>query len=60
MTYLGMSKNRDHDFRTLVLAESDEEALKKVCGKFRAWWGGDYREQDVLVCAFGEKAPRLS
>lgn len=54
MTYLGMIKNTTHDFKTLVLAESDEEAKAKVYSKLASWWGGDYRKEDVLICAFGD------
>lgn len=52
MTYVGMSKN--NEFKTLVLAENDEEAKAKVYRKFSAWWGSDYRKEDVLICAFGD------
>lgn len=54
MTYVGMIKNSAHDFKTLVLAESDEEAKAKVHKKFASLWGCDYREEDVLICAFGD------
>lgn len=54
MTYVGTSKNGHQVFRTLVLAESDEEAKRKIQTKLRAWWGGDYREESVHICAFGD------
>lgn len=52
MTYVGTIK--DQQFKTLVLAEDDEEAKQKVYRKFRAWWGGEYRQEDVQICAFGD------
>lgn len=52
MTYVGMMKNKG--FQTLVLAESDEEARAKVFRKFSDWWNGDYREEDMMICAFGD------
>lgn len=52
MTYVGTIKNQE--FKTLVLAESDEEAKDKVYRKFHAWWGGEYRKEDVQICAFGD------
>lgn len=54
MTYVGMIKNGAMDFQTLILAENDEEAKMKVYKKFSAWWGGDYRKEDVRICAFGD------
>lgn len=54
MTYVGMSKNGSQDFKTLVLAENDEEARAKIYTKFASWWGSDYRKEDVLICAFGD------
>lgn len=54
MTYVGMIENKHRVFRTLVLAENDEEAKRKVQSKLRTWWGGDYREEDVRICAFGD------
>lgn len=52
MTYVGTIKNQE--FKTLVLAESDEEAKDKVYRKFHAWWSGEYRKEDVQICAFGD------
>lgn len=54
MTYVGMLKNNTHDFKTLILAENDEEAKTKVHKKISALWGSDYQEDDVLICAFGD------
>lgn len=53
MTYVGMGKKGPEEFKTLVLAQSDEEAMTKVMGKFRIWWGDDYAREDVQVYAFG-------
>lgn len=54
MTYVGMGKKEHSQFKTLVLAGDDREARAKVLEKFRAWWGGDYREEDVTILAFGD------
>lgn len=54
MTYVGTIKNSTQDFKTLILAETDEEAKAKVHRKFASWWGNDYRKEDVLICAFGD------
>lgn len=54
MTYVGMSRNAMGEFKTLVLAQNDEEARRKVNNKFRSWWGSDYREEDVQICAFAD------
>lgn len=54
MTYVGTAKNGHQLFRTLVLAESDEEAKCKIQSKLCTWWGGNYREEDVRICAFGD------
>lgn len=54
MTYVGMIQNKSVDFQTLVLAESDEEAKKKIRQRFANWWGDDAREEEVRICAFGD------
>ena len=54
MTYMGMIKNDTQNFKTLVLAENDEEAKRKVQTKLAAWWGSDLRQEDVMICAFGD------
>lgn len=54
MTYVGIIKNGTMDFKTLILAENDEEARAKVYKKFSSWWGGDYQKEEVRICAFGD------
>lgn len=60
MTYIGIGKNQLSALKTLVLAKNDEEAREKIMSKFCSWWGGDCREEDILIRAFAEAQPALS
>lgn len=54
MTYLGIFKAESREYQTLVLAQSDDEARRKLRSRLRAWCGADAREEDLTIRAFGD------
>ncbi len=54
MTFVGIFQAGTHEFQTLVLAQSDEEARRKVRSKLRAWYGAEARDEDLVIRAFGD------
>ena len=50
--YVGIVENMRFDFRTMVTAESQEEAREKVLEKFRKEYGVFFQEDDLQVVLF--------
>lgn len=54
MTYVGIFKAETREFQTLVLAQSDDEARRKLRSRLRAWYGSDACDEHLTIRAFGD------
>ena len=52
--YIGSVKNEQVDIKTIVLAESEEEARIKVIDKFKKGLGDTFQEDEIEITLFAD------
>lgn len=52
--YIGSVKNEQVDIKTIVLAESEEEARIKVIDKFKKGLGDTFQEDEIDITLFAD------
>jgi len=54
IAYIGSVKNEQVDVKTIVMAESEDEARAKVIEKFKSGLGDVFKEDEVEITLFAD------
>ena len=54
IAYIGSVKNEQVDVKTIVMAESEDEARSKVIEKFKSGLGDAFKEDEVEITLFAD------
>ena len=54
IAYIGSVKNEQVDVKTIVMAESEDDARAKVIEKFKSGLGDAFKEDEVEITLFAD------